>query len=173
MNLIEAFTAAKAAYDLAAVAIQARDDVKIQSAMVDLREKMWDMSATGLTQVEALHRLELETQKLRMKLADAERAKAELEAKLEEETKYQITEIRPGVWAYCLVDHANAPVEQRPNFCATCYSNGKKVPLRYYPALGQRVESFKCLVDDSHSFRNKDAEFRASRGLSYPKTGIF
>lgn len=159
MNLIDAFTAAKAAYDLATVAIQARDDVKIQSAMADLRERMWDMSATGLTQVQALHMLELETQKLRMQLTDAERAKAELEAKLEEETKYQITEIRPGVWAYCLVDHVNAPVEQRPNFCAACYSNGKKVPLRYFEALGARLESFQCSVDDSHTYRNRDAGF--------------
>ena len=168
MNLIDAFTAAKAAYDLATVAIQARDDVKIQSAMADLRERIWDMSGTGLTQVQALHSLELETQKLRMQLADAERANTELEAKLEEQSKYQITEIRPGVWAYCLVDHANTPVEQRPNFCAACYSNGKKVPLRYYAALGTRLESFQCSVDDGHTFRNRDAEFnKAQRRVSH------
>ena len=167
MNLIDAFTAAKAAYDLATVAIQARDDVKIQSAMADLRERIWDMSSTGLTQVQALHSLELETQKLRMQLADAERTKADLEAKLEEESKYQITEIRPGVWAYCLVDQINAPVEQRPNFCSACYSSGKKVPLRYYAALGQRLESFQCLENDGHTFRNRDAEYKASRRSSH------
>lgn len=160
MNLFDALTAAKAAYDLAAVAIQARDEGKTQAAMADLREKLWEMSTTGLSQVEALHRLEIETQKLRTQLAEAERAHAELQAKFSEDSKYPIVEISPGVWARTLADKLATPACDRPNFCATCYANDKKVPLRYFPALGDRRETWKCTEDEAHTYRNNDAARR-------------
>jgi len=157
MNLFDAVSAAKAAYDLAAIAVQARDEVKTQAAMTDLRERLWDMSNTGLSQVQALHSLELETQKLRMQLSESERAQAELQAKLKEDAQYKLAEIRPGIWAHTLIEDMETPVETRPNFCAACYANGKKVPLRYISALGDRTEMWRCLADGAHTYRNFDA----------------
>ena len=166
MNLIDAFTAAKAAYDLTTVAIQARDDVKIQSAMADLREKIWDMSGTGLTQMQALHSLELETQKLRVQLADAERAKAQLEAQLKEEAQYQITEVCPGGWAYMLVSDTDKPVQDRPHFCPVCNANSKKMPMRHYQAQGQLAESWTCMADSGHRLAKPDPN-RSSYALGH------
>lgn len=157
MSLIDALTAAKAAYDLASVAMQARDDAKAQSAMAELREKLWEMSTMGFAQVQTLHSLELEVQKLRMELADAQRQNKDLEAELKEQIQYQPAEIHPGVWAYTRVEDAEKPVQSRPNFCSACYGEGKKTPLRYYPSLGQRFETWQCVLNGDHTFRNRES----------------
>ena len=161
MNLLDAVSAAKAAYDLATVAIQARDDAKTQAAMADLREKLWDMSSTGFSQMQALHSLELETQKLRMQLAESERSQADLEAKLKEEAKYQITEVCPGGWAYMLVSDADKPVDSRPYFCPVCDANGKKTPMRHYQAQGELAESWTCMADTAHRLNKPDPDRRS------------
>ena len=159
MAFVEALGAAKTAYDFVALAIKARDDLKIQEAMSDLREKLWDMSSNGLSQLQSLHSLELEAQKLRMELAEAKRAQSDLEAKIEEEAQYQLAEIRTGIWAYLLVSDIDKPVESRPHFCPACYANGKKVPMRYFKLQGELAETWRCELDWNHELRahNTDA----------------
>ena len=156
MAFLEALGAAKATYEIAAVAVKARDEIKLQSAMADLRERIWAMSDMGLTQMQALHRLELEAQELRVKLSKAQEEHALLEAKLKEEAQYQITEVCPGGWAYVLVSDMDKPVHGRAHFCPACYSQGKKVPMRHYQAQGQLTESWTCMTDGGHRLNKPD-----------------
>lgn len=166
MAFVEALGAAKTAYDFVALAIKARDAAKIQAAMADLREKLWEISNTGLSQLQTLHSLELEAQKLRVKLAESERVHRDLEAKIKEEAQYQITEVCPGGWAYMLISDMDKPVNSRPYFCPACHSNGKKVPMRHYQAQGQLAESWTCMVDNGHRL-NKPAPDKNSYVLGH------
>lgn len=156
MAFLEALSAARSTFEIAAVAVKARDEIKLQSAMAELREKIWAMSDMGLTQVQALHRLELEAQELRVKLAKAQDEHAQLEAKLEEKDQYQITEVCPGGWAYALISDMDKPMHGRAYFCPACYSQGKKVPMRHYQAQGQLAESWTCMADNTHRLNKPD-----------------
>jgi hypothetical protein len=151
MNIPELLVAAKGAYDLVAVGIAARDDAKINEAMSELRQKLWDASAMGFSQMEKLHSLELEAQKLRMKLADAERGLEDLKRHMEDEAKYPLTEVRPGVWARVHVEDVEKPMERRPNFCPTCYGSGRKTPLQYREAAPSIPNRLVCPNDKGHT----------------------
>lgn len=150
MTFVDALGAAKGAYELVAVAIKARDDAKVQSAMADLREKLWEMSTNGLSQIQELHRLELEVQQARMQLMEAQRANADLKAQIEDKAQYQLTEVTAGVWAQVLKDDIQKPVKSRPNFCAACYDTGRKIPLQYREASAGVPNRLTCPVEKEH-----------------------
>lgn len=158
MGLVEALTAARAAYELASVAIDARDDAKIKEAMHELREKLWDTSNTAFSQLQALHSLELETQKLRMQLAEAEREKVQLHTQIKERAMHPLAQVRPGIWAHIRAEDSEKAVEDRPHFCAACYSNGKVVPLRYFKAHGELSESWNCPHEGGHRLTYRPQE---------------
>ncbi|WP_120967030.1 hypothetical protein [Comamonas sp. lk] len=156
MTFLDALGAAKGAFDLVAVAIKARDDTKVQAAMADLREKLWEMSTNGFSQMQELHRLELEVQKSRMELVEARREKADLEAKVKEKTQYEFFEIVPGGWAYTTKADIDKPVHKRANFCAACNSDSKVVPLQHLSPPTHETESWYCPVDKSHTLVHEE-----------------
>lgn len=151
MNIPDLLVAAKGAYELVAVGIAARDDAKVSEAMSELRQKLWDASAMGFSQMEKLHGLELEAQTLRMKLANAERGLEDLKRQMEDEANYQLAEVRTGVWARVLVEDIEKPVQRRPNFCPTCYSAGRKTPLQYREAETGVPNRLHCPVQTGHT----------------------
>jgi len=150
MNIPDALMAAKAAYDLLATGLAARDASKIEAAMLDLRQQLWDVSNISLSQVQALHRLELEAQELRVQAANAVRDLEDLKAQIAEEAKYELTEIRTGIWARVRVEDVETSVERRPNFCPTCYSSGRKTPLQYHQAQPGVSSFLRCPADKDH-----------------------
>lgn len=164
MTFIDALGAAKGAYDLVSVAIKARDEAKIQAAMGDLREKLWEMSNNGLSQMQTLHSLELENQKMRMELVEARRTHEHLESKVKEKTQYQFFEIVPGAWAYTSAESIDLPVHKRPNFCASCHSSGKVVPLQYLPQETHGQETWFCPGNSAHTLVNERVEYDPANG---------
>ncbi|MEE9871819.1 MAG: hypothetical protein PBV86_13660 [Delftia lacustris] len=151
MNIGDALVATKAAYDLAATALAARDDSKVQQAMADLQTKLLDALSMGFAQVQALHSLELETQKMRMELVEARRQREDLEAKFKEKVQYSLFEVVPGAWAYTAVSDMQKAVDSRPNFCASCYSAGKVVPLQHFQAQTHGQDQWFCPGDSAHT----------------------
>ncbi|QQB47833.1 hypothetical protein [Delftia acidovorans] len=151
MNIPELLVAAKGAYELVAVGIAARDDAKVSEAMSELRQKLWDASAMGFSQMEKLHGLEFEAQALRMKLANAERGLEDLKRQIADDAKYDLAEIPIGKWVQVRIEDAEKPVERRPNFCSSCHSAGRKTPLQYKEATVSEPSRLYCPVESKHS----------------------
>jgi len=134
MNITEALTAIKATYDLLSVSVAARDDAKIKIAMSDLLSRLVDASNTALTQIQATHTLEMEVQQLRVQAIQAQARHAELEAQLKQRSQYKLTEVAPGKWVRELMEPADAPKGTPKYFCATCYGEGREIPLEFVKA---------------------------------------
>ena len=66
----------------------------------------------GFAQVQALHSLELETQKMRMELVEARRQREDLQRKVQ----YSLFEVVPGAWAYTAVSDMQKPWTVAPTF---------------------------------------------------------
>jgi hypothetical protein len=150
MSLDAAVTGLTAAYQVLRGAIAARDDALIQRAQYDLQEKLLTVSATALTQLQATHALELETQKLRTELVQADARVQEKERELEKRTAYKMAQPAPGIWARIPVDATAGEPESTAYFCATCYADGKEVPLQYRKAGPGYHAGLYCQVNKDH-----------------------
>lgn len=151
MNFPDALAAVQATYAVLAGALAARDDAKVKAAMADLQQQLWEASSINLSQLQLLHRLELETQELRVQAANAVRDLEDVKAKAADEAKYHLAEVRTGVWARVLVEDIEKPVERRPNFCPTCYTAGRKTPLQYREAETGVPNRLHCPVQTGHT----------------------
>lgn len=134
MNIPEALAAIKATYDLLSISVAARDEAKVQLAMSDLLSRLMDASNTALAQIQATHALEMEVQQLRMQAIQAQTRHAELEAQLKQRSQYKLTEVAPGKWVRELIEPTDTPEGSRKYFCATCYGQGREIPLEFVKA---------------------------------------
>lgn len=150
MTLEAAITGLTATYNVLKGAIAARDDAMIKSAQAELQEKLLDISTTALTQIQSTHALELEAQKLRTQLIKADARVQEIERELEKRTAYEIAQPAPGQWARVPVGTAAGSPETTTYFCATCYAEGKEIPLQYRAAQPGYSAVLKCHVNKSH-----------------------
>lgn len=151
MNIPEALAAAKGAYDLVAIGVAARDDAKVKSALADLQAKLLDALSIAVTQVQSTHALELEVQKLRMEAVKAEARQSELERQLEQRQQYKLTEVAPGKWVRELVEPAEANMGSPKYFCATCYGEGREIPLDFSPANKYGGAQLSCNSNGNHA----------------------
>lgn len=168
MNIPEALAAAKGAYDLVAVGIAARDDAKVKSALADLQAKLLDALSIAVTQVQSTHTLELEVQKLRMEAIKSETREAELKRQLEQRSQYKLTEVAPGKLVRELVDPAEGKVGNPKYFCATCYGEGREIPLNFIAKDLYGGAKFSCLGNKQHTLYLSSE----SAAPLYPNTGI-
>lgn len=168
MNIPEALAAAKGAYDLVAIGIAARDDAKVKSALADLQAKLLDALSIAVTQVQSTHALELEVHKLRMEAVKAEARNAELERQLEQRSQYKLTEIAPGKLAQELVEPAGSKASSPKYFCATCYGEGREIPLQFFANPLSGGAQFFCPSNKSHSIYLSEKHATPL----YPETGI-
>ena len=150
MNIPEALAAAKGAYDLVAIGIAARDDAKVKSALADLQAKLLDALVIATTQVQSTHALELELQKLRMEAIKAEARQAELERQLEQRSQYKLTEVAPGKWVRELMEPTEPAMGNPKYFCATCYGEGKEIPLQFIPNGKYTSSHWHCKAKAGH-----------------------
>lgn len=120
-----------AAYGALKGAIAARDNALVQTAQIDLQEKLLNASTMALSQLQSSHALELEAQKLRAELLQANARIQEVERELEKRGAYVIAQPAPGQWARLPVGTVAGTPENTTYFCATCYADGKEVPLKY------------------------------------------
>lgn len=168
MNISEALAAAKGAYDLVAIGIEARDDAKVKSALADLQAKLLDALSMAVTQVQSTHALELEVQKLRMEAIQADARQAELKRQLEQRSQYKLTEIAPGKLVRELVEPTEAQMGNPKYFCATCYGEGREIPLEFSAKDQYGCSQFACNSNSNHTLYLGKARVTAL----FPETGI-
>lgn len=109
---------------IAKVALDARDEAKLRSALTDLTLKLNDVSISALASTERAMALQntirdLEDEARRLKLEATERE------------RYALTEIRPGALAY-KSKHVDGRQDEPTHYlCQPCYDKGVKAMLRY------------------------------------------
>jgi hypothetical protein len=168
MNIPEAIAAAKGAYDLVAVGIAARDDAKVKSALADLQAKLLDALSIAVTQVQSTHTLELELQKLRVDAIKAEARQAELERQLEQRSQYKLTEVAQGKLVRELVEPSKAKVSNPKYFCATCYGEGREIPLNFIAKDLYGGSQLSCPTNKQHTLhlsQDRSAQLYPSIGI--------
>lgn len=150
MTIEAALTGFTAAYQALKGAIAARDDALIQKSQLELQEKLLNISMTALSQIQCMHALELEAQKLRTELLEANGKLQEAHRELEKRSAYQIAQPAPGQWARIPVGTDPSHPESTTYFCATCYADGKEIPLQYSKAGPGYSAFLTCPVDKAH-----------------------
>lgn len=168
MNIPEALAATKAAYDLVALGVAARDEAKVNSALVDLQARLLDALVIATTHVQSMNTLELEVQKLRMEAIEADARQAELERQIKQRSQYKLTEVAPGKLVRELVESTEGQVGNPKYFCATCYGEGREIPLQFHPKPLTGGPKIECPSNDKHSIYLA----RESAPLLYPNIGI-
>lgn len=163
MNIPEMLVAAKSAYDLLAVGVAARDQAKVDAAMADLRQELTSAISMSLAQVRATHALELEVQQLRMESIQAQARYAEMERQLEKRSQYVLSEVSPGKWVRELLETGGDAMGRPKYFCATCYSDGKEVPLQFSAESPYFPATLKCRAKNGHDLSLKQNELAAAR----------
>lgn len=140
-----------AAYNVLKGAVAARDDALIKTAQIDLQEKLLNASTMALSQLQSSHALELEAQQLRAELLQANARIQEVERELEKRGAYRMAQPAPGQWARLPVDEVPGPPDSTAYFCATCYADGKEVPLKFRPPGAGYHALLICPKEGSHS----------------------
>lgn len=139
------------AFNVLKGAVAARDESLIRSAQIDLQEKLLSASTTALSQVQSTHALELEAQQLRAQLVQANARIQEVERELEKRGAYTLTQPAPGQWARLPVGEVAGSPDSTAYFCATCYGDGKEVPLKYRkPSAGYHALLI-CPKENAHT----------------------
>ncbi|MDP4074216.1 hypothetical protein [Acidovorax sp. A1169] len=146
-----AISAARFSYDLLSVAIAARDEAKIKSAQQELNERLTSALNTTLSQVQTMHALELETQKLRTELVETKGKNLELVREIEKRRGYVLAQPAPGKWAYTAPGSETGSPESTAYFCATCYAEKREIPLQYSKPRVHVEAWLNCPMERKHS----------------------
>lgn len=143
-DIAGALASARAAFDLLKVAVDARDQLKLQAAMAELQSKLMDSMSAGLAAAEKAAALQAQ-------LLGLEREKAEIERQLREREQYALHELVPGAFVYAskLVAQGNGvPLHY---LCQPCFDKGVKSVLRRIEGHLGLSESWMCVMVDAHS----------------------
>ena len=170
-EIIGAISALKTTVDLMSMAVAARDNAKIQAAQMTLTEQTSRALDMAISQLQAKHAIELEAQKLRTELVEANARTQELERQLERRRMYTLAQPAPGKWAYTHLDTQPGPPETTAYFCAACYATQREVPLQFKKAGPGQDAYLSCSVEPKHSLNLGGAtpEPPAPR-INYPQT---
>jgi hypothetical protein len=136
LEITGALTAARTLADLAKTALDARDAAKATAAVIELQSKLVDATSAALAMAEKAYALQAS-------LSEAQREKAEIEAKVKDRGMYTLHELRPGAFAYTVKpgEDGTQPVHY---LCQACYDKGVKAMLRFVPAQPGRDTHYTC-----------------------------
>lgn len=145
MEIATALSSLKALADLAQGALKSRDDAKAQEAITGMQARLLDIYASAFEVAERNSSLQATVRSLESKIAD-------LEAKLEEKARCQLTPLGRGAFAYALFDQATkAPQDPPVYFCQHCYDKGIKSILRYFAGAEWAGPEWTCTEHNGHS----------------------
>lgn len=115
-------TSLRSAKDILEAMSNLRDAATLQSKVVELQGKILDAQGAAFSAQDARTALV-------QRVGELESEVARLEAWEREKQRYDLTEIRPGVFAYAVKDGMRGP-EPAHHVCARCYEDGKKSILQ-------------------------------------------
>lgn len=125
MEIGAALTSAKTLYDTARAAMEARDDAKLKTAMVELQGKLHDATQAAITSISEAMTLQKDLRAAQDELAEIKRKQADRE-------RYALTQL-PGEgkqFAFARKPSAEGEDEPPHYLCQGCYDKGFKFVLQ-------------------------------------------
>lgn len=125
MEIGAALTSAKTLYDAARAAMEARDDAKLKTAMVELQGKLYDATQAAITSISEAMALQNALRAATDELNEMKRKEADRE-------RYTLTQL-PGEgkqFAFARKPSAEGDDEPPHYLCQGCYDRGLKFVLQ-------------------------------------------
>ena len=145
MEIATALSSLTALANLAQGALKSRDDAKAQEAVAGMQSRLLDIYAASFEVAERNSSLQATVRSLESKISD-------LEAKLEEKARCQLTPLGKGAFAYAMLDPSTqAPANPPVYFCQHCYDKGIKSILRYFAGDEWAGPEWTCTEHNGHS----------------------
>lgn len=119
-----AIASARALIDIAKAGLEARDDAKVQAALIDLNAKLLDASTAALDSLS-------KASKLHVELSQLKEAHASLQRRLDEKDSYRLSSVAFGKHAYELKPELAQQGNQHHYVCQGCFDAGKKFVLQF------------------------------------------
>ncbi len=132
-----ALTHAMQLVGLAKLAIEARDDAKAKSALMELTLKLNEVSISALASTEKAMTL----QNALREVQDENRA---LQLQAEERQRYTLAELCPGAYAYKRKPAQEGDDTPPHYLCQPCYDKGVKAVLRFQEARTGTDAHYTC-----------------------------
>jgi hypothetical protein len=137
MGMISAAIASlRLASDMAKTAVSLRDFTKLNETVIELQRVILAAQSDALA-------AQSDQFTLLQRINDLEKEIARLEEWNTEKTKYELTELRAGVFAYAIKEDARGS-EPAHKICPNCYSHGHKSILQNVKVALGRVDKFVC-----------------------------
>lgn len=143
MSISAAIAGVNATLTLLKGALDARDDFKIKSALIDLQSKCLELGGISMDLFE-------KNQTLLTSLVDTKSENEQLHRKIEENLKYRLKELTAGQYAY--FSEANSETGEPAHYlCQPCKDAGVKSILRH---LSDTLYGgmYKCPSKKEHDF---------------------
>lgn len=153
---MDAFTTAwaslKAAADVLKIAVEARDDAKIKSATLDLREQLFDMSSVAMDYVSKNADLTLQVAELKLAKAQELQAKAGVEDWSRERERYVLHRLPTGTLVYQVDPAVKGPNEPVHYACQSCMDSRVKSILQPSGTF------LRCPANTDHNIKASDSQ---------------
>ena len=117
LDITGALASMHAAFELAKVAVEARDDAKVKAALSEMAERFTDANMGALAMSQTLRQLEAELRNATARLADLEKRNKKREA-------HVMFEVRKGAFVYLFEP---LPEDKSPRHykCQVCFDAGE------------------------------------------------
>lgn len=140
LEISAAMSAMRAAIDFTKIAVEARDDAKIKTAMGGMAERFMDLQLKALSMADTL--LNLQKQ-----LSDALAKNEDIEKQISKRALHVLTEVRPGAYVYAYNplpgEHGAAHYK-----CQICFDAGQDSVL----VRAEDKSGMSCNVNRQHGF---------------------
>lgn len=148
ITLGSALASTKAAWELLSGAVKARDAAQIESATLELKERLVSMSDIALTFLEKNTALQESTSALKLKNTDLEQKLVKLEEKIADAAKYELRRLSTGALVLAVRPGEAAAGEPEHFLCVACQNEGRKSVLQ---EIRQSLHAhLACPVSDRH-----------------------
>ena len=124
------------ASDMAKTAVSLRDFAKLNETVIELQRVILAAQSDALA-------AQSDQLTLLARISDLEKEIARLEEWKAEKAKYQLTEIKPGIFTYAIKEDARS-TEPPHQICANCYAHDHKSVLQKESVTMGRMEKLVC-----------------------------
>lgn len=136
LEISAAVSALKSTYEVAKVAVQGRDEAKIQAAVSEIGGKLLDVTLAGVTAAEKVAELAAQLQAMRDELGELKRKQAERD-------RYTLMEVSEGGYVYYF-EPSEGEVTPPHYVCQICFDKGVKSVMQ------RRAHLWACPEFEGH-----------------------
>ncbi|MFD1557058.1 hypothetical protein ACFSHT_15765 [Paraburkholderia silviterrae] len=166
-SISAAVSSAKAAFEIAKLAIATRDDVKLTEAKQILNDRIVDIQSAALQLQEKMSAMRDEVEMLKDEKRQLSARIAELEQRSAERAQYELEAIQPGVFVLAHRERGQGSVPMH-YLCQSCMDNSAKKVVLQEKAKGMvGAISLCCHECEATFFTGRYSERQRPSPLQY------